>query len=150
MAKVKRCLIVERHDWETGARAHQLQFPLAVADQFFGSGNIDRNIRVRVFAPGSGTTPLFQRDITISRIYAPSSTRRTNRLLEMGTLIPPSFVFFEETASPGVYDLWWQADKAVVAAKYHPWIQGHSGGPGRRGRLAIIVQAPVPRVICKI
>jgi hypothetical protein len=150
MPETRRCLIVERHDWETGAHAHQLQFPLKIANEFFGPGTAARDIHVRVYAPGRDSGPLFERDMTISRVYAASKTRRTNRLLEMGNIIPPSFVFFQETDATSVYDLWWQTDKAVVAAKFTPWVQGRSGGPGRRGRLAIIVPAPVSRLISSI
>jgi hypothetical protein len=150
MSKTRRCLIVERHEWETGAHAHQLQFPLKIANEFFGPGTADRRIHVKVYAPGRKGGPLFERNMTISRVYAPSKTRRTNQLLEMGNIIPPSFVFFQETETTSVYDLWWQTDKAIVAAKFTPWVQGHSGGPGRRGRLAIIVPAPVARPISSI
>ena len=33
----RRCLIVERHDWETGGRRQQVQLPLATANKFVGS-----------------------------------------------------------------------------------------------------------------
>lgn len=45
----RRCLIVERHEWETGASERQLQFVLELADAFFGPGSSDRDITVRVF-----------------------------------------------------------------------------------------------------
>ena len=145
---MRRCLIIERHEWETGARSHQLQFPLDIADEFFGLGDVDREILVRFRFPASSTSPLFERELTISHIYAQSATRRTNRLLEMG-LIPASFLFFEETGEAFVYDLWWETDKAIVAARFHPWRQGRNSQHGR-GRLAAIVPAPVPRRIDRI
>lgn len=93
--KQVRCLIVERHEWETGTNQRQLQFVLQTAEAFFGSGNIDRRIRVRVFLPADAPTPAFEKNITISREYA-NGTRRTNNFHEMGN-IPSSFVFFQET-----------------------------------------------------
>ena len=143
----RRCLIVERHVWETGGRQQQLQFVLKTARQFFGSGTKDRTIQVRVFLTPSGTIPSFTKDITISREYA-NSTRRTNGFPEMGK-VPASFVFFHETNLSNVYDVWWHIDKAIVAAKYHGWDQGHNTQHGR-GRLSIIVNTSVPRVIDRV
>lgn len=139
-----RCLIVERHDWETGTNQRQLQFVLKAATSFFGSGNIDRKIQVRVFLPPNASAPTFHRSITVSREYA-NGTRRTNGFPEMGT-IPSSFVFFQETRTQGVYDLWWQTDKAIVAARYPNWQQGKNTQHGR-GRLSIIVNGTVPRIV---
>ena len=144
----RKCLIIESHEWETGARSHQLQFPLEIANRFFGPGDTDREIRVRFRFPADSVAPLFERSLTISRVYAQSSTRRTNRLMEIG-LIPASFLFFEETEEASVYDLWWEKDKAIVAARFHPWYQGRNSQHGR-GRLAIIVPAPVPRTIDRV
>jgi hypothetical protein len=81
----RRCLIVERHDWETGGRQQQLQFVLDTAELFFGGGNVDRAIEVRVFLPSSASDPAFTRTITISREY-PNGTRRTNGFPEMGSV----------------------------------------------------------------
>ena len=147
MAKIK-CLIVERHEWETGALQHQLQIPLDIATSFFGSGDVNRPIAVRVFLPLTAQHPAFERNITISREYEKSATRRVNRFHEMGA-VPSSFVFFQETDAADHYDVWWQTDKAIVAAHYNGWQQGHSSQYGR-GRLAIIVPGPVPRPITSI
>jgi hypothetical protein len=113
---------VERHEWETGGRQQQLQFVLETAQEFFGSGDIDRDIEVRVFLPPDAGQPAFSKRITISREYG-NGTRRTNRFPEMGS-IPASFIFFKETGSPRVYDVWWQEDKDIVAARYQDWSQG--------------------------
>jgi len=149
MANQKRCLIVERHDWETGSGQRQLQFVLSTAQAFFGSGRVDRTVRVRIFLPPKAAQPVLERTITISRVY-PNGTRRTNGFPEIG-VIPSSFVFFEESDQPGVYDFWWQADKAIVAAKYGSmhWQQAKNTQFGR-GRLSLIVTAPVPRVIDRL
>ena len=143
----RRCLIVERHDWETGAQQQQLQLLLHLAADFFGPGNVERAITVRVFLPPTSSPPTYTKSITISREYA-NGTRRTNGFPEMGSILP-SFVFFEETDEPGVYDVWWQHDKAIIAARYPPWSQGNNTQHGR-GRLSIIVDAPVPRFIDRI
>jgi len=143
----KRCLIVERHVWETGGNKQQLQFVLDTARDFFGPGNQKRTIHVRVFTPGRAHEPAFERDIEISAKYA-NGTRRTNRFPEMGGF-PASFVFFEETPEANEYDMWWQTDTAVVAARYRNWKQGGNSQHGR-GRLSAIVDAPVPRFIDRI
>jgi len=140
-------LIVERHEWETGGRQQQLQFVLATADKFFGPGDRDRRIRIRVFLPASASSPAFEKDITISRTYQ-NGTRRTNGFSEMGS-VPTSFVFFQETDTPQVYDVWWQTDKAIVAAKYRKWHQGRNTQYGR-GRLSTITPARIPRVIDRL
>lgn len=143
----RRCLIVERNLWETGGRQQQLQFVLDTAREFFGPGNRDLAIRVRVFLPSTANVPGFVRDVTISREYR-NGTRRINGFPEMGG-VPPSFVFFEETDERHVYDVWWQIDKAIVAARFNGWSQGRNTQYGR-GRLSIIVDAPVSRPIDRI
>ena len=40
-----RCLIVERHPWETGFGQEQLQIPLRPAEEFFGADATKRNSR---------------------------------------------------------------------------------------------------------
>jgi hypothetical protein len=127
-----------------GTNQRQLQFVLQTAAAFFGGGQVDRQIRVRVFLPADAAAPAFEKTIIISREYS-NGTRRTNRFQEMGT-IPSAFLFFQETGDQGVYDFWWQIDKAIVAARYQNWQQGKNTQYGR-GRLSLIVNAPVPRVI---
>lgn len=145
---MRRCLIVERHLWETGGNMQQLQFVLELARQFFPWPRTrGQQITIRVFMPPGAATPAFTQPITISREYAQSGTRRTNGFPQMGS-IPASFIFFEETDQPLVYDLWWQTDVAVVAARFHGWSQGRDSQYGR-GRLSIIVDAPVARPITR-
>jgi len=98
--------------------------------------------------PSDAAQPAFQKDIVVSRQYRNSGTRRTNRFPEMAS-VPPSFVFFQETEQSGAYDVWWQTDKAIVAAHFHGWQQGRNSQHGR-GRLCIIVAAPVPRNIDRV
>ena len=147
-SRSRRCLIVERHIWETGANQQQLQFVLETACRFFGSGDVKRPIHVRLFIPPIAAAPTVERDIEISREYTQSGTRRTNRFPEMSGF-PAGFVFFEETAQANSYDVWWQEDTAVVAARYTGWSQGKNSQYGR-GRLSIIVEAPVPRPVSRI
>jgi len=139
-----KCLIIERHEWETGGAEQQLQIPLLVANSFFGPGNFPRSITVRVFLPPSSPSPAFEKTVSISREY-PNGTRRINGFVEIGGL-GPCFIFFEETSDRGVYNVWWERDKAIIGAKFNEWQQGRKSQYGR-GRLAIIVPAPVPRHI---
>jgi len=140
----KRCLIVERHEWETGAAQRQLQFVLGPAHRFFGPGLVPRTITINLHSC-SGVPSV--RTITISRVYA-NGTRRTNSFPEMGA-IPASFVFFQETGTADTYDVWWQVDRPVVAARYKGWSQGKNSQFGR-GRLSTIVDGRVPRLIDRI
>ena len=139
-----RCLIIERHEWETGGREQQLQIPLKVADRFFGAGASPRPITVRVFLPPSATSFSFEKTVTISKAY-PNGTRRVNGFAEIGGL-GSCFIFFEETSDRGVYNVWWDRDKAIIAARYNTWQRASRSQYGR-GRLAKIVPAPLPRQI---
>jgi hypothetical protein len=143
----RRCLIVERHEWETGGQQQQLQFVLETARDFFGAGSHDRSIRVRLLIPPDSSAPAISHDIVISREYQ-NGTRRTNRFPEMGGF-PAGLVFFEETDEPETYDVWWQTDAQIVAARFSGWVQGRSTQYGR-GRLSLVVDAPVPRPITRI
>ena len=69
-AASRRCLITERHDWETGGREQQLQFVLETARNFFGSDAHDKVVTIRFHATPDGPIA-FQKDITISRRYDP-------------------------------------------------------------------------------
>jgi hypothetical protein len=140
----RRCLIVERHSWETGGGEQQLQLLLNHAEEFFGEGGRARTINIRFFESPSDPAPILQRQVSISRTYA-NRTRRVNGFPEIAQ-IPRAFVFFEETRTDGTYDVWWQEDVAIVAALYDDWDQGRSTQYGR-GRLSSIVRAPVPRPI---
>lgn len=143
----RRCLIVERHDWETGGREQQIQFPLEVARQFFGPGIASRRITIRMFLPFGANTPTYEKQVSVSAEYQ-NGTRRLNGFNEIGSL-PSCFIFLEETETPNVYDVWWVYDKAIVAARYNDWQQAQSSQHGR-GRLAIIVPAPVSRNFSQI
>jgi hypothetical protein len=138
----RRCLIVERHPWETGGAQQQLQIPLTAARKFFGGQDRKRTIRIRLWM---GTGDGIEKEIVISKAYK-NGTRRTNGFPEMGAF-PAGFVFFEESTTTGLYDVWWQdMDLQIVAAKYSNWTQGKDSQHGR-GRLAKIVRAPVDRPI---
>lgn len=143
----RRCLIVERHDWETGGRQQQIQIPVAIAEQFFGPGNSSQDITVRVFQTPDAAAPAFVREISISATYQ-NTTRRVNGFVEVG-FMPSCFLFFEETDTPGTYDVWYVVDKAIVAARFNEWQQGGNSQYGR-GRLAAIVPTPVRRDFTRI
>ncbi len=137
--RVRRCLIVERHAWETGFAQEQLQIPLEAAEGFFGPAGASRPIRVRI----AGAGPHDHR-CTVSQRYTRSSTRRINGLHFVG-LLGPCFVFFQETDDDDFYEFWCQYDVAIVAAHCgSQWRQARSSQHGR-GRLVTIVDAPVPR-----
>ncbi len=142
-----RCLIVERHAWETGGHEQQLQIPLGLASSFFGPGNRARSITVRIFISPSATSPAYDKNVRVSKEYR-NGTRRINGFEEIGSF-PTCFIFFEETSDTGVYNVWWEQDKAIIAARFHPWHQARGSQYGR-GRLAIIVPGPVPRRIREI
>jgi len=143
----RRCLIVERHAWETGGHEQQLQIPLEVASSFFGPGDHARSVTVRVFLPPSAASPALEKTVGISKEYR-NGTRRINGFTEIGHL-GSCFIFFEETPDSGDYNVWWEQDKAIVAARFRGWQQA-SGSQYGRGRLAIIVPAPAPRQIDRI
>jgi len=142
-----RCLIVERHEWETGGDEQQLQIPLEVASSFFGPGDRTRSITVRVFLPPSAEFPAFEKTVRISKEYR-NGTRRINSFTEIGRL-GSCFMFFEETSDTDVYNVWWDQDKAIIAARFNGWQQASRSQYGR-GRLAIILRDPVPRQIDRI
>lgn len=150
MSKQRRCLIVERHSWETGGGQQQIQLPLKTANDFFGgAGKTGQPIHVRVFMPPTANSPTFERNASVSKVYEDSKTRRINGFPEIGAL-ERCFIFFEETDEPRTYDVWWQmAHLQVIAAKYASWDQGRKSQYGR-GRLIAIVDAPVPRRIQRI
>jgi len=137
------CLIIERHAWETGANQSQLQIPLGPAAQFFGQGNRSRPIRVRLLNHGNR-----MENCSISRVYQ-NGTRRVNGLSIVAQLAGVnSFLAFQETDQPDLYDVWWDADIALVSAyignRYGRWSQGQGSQYGR-GRLYKITQGTVPR-----
>ena len=142
-----RCLIIERHAWETGGQQQQLQFVLETARKFFGRGDRNRRIYIRVFMPAYALRPAFEKNLSISREYN-NGTRRTNGFSEMGS-IPSSFIFFEETGEPNTYNVWWNTDKVMVTARYSNWRQGRNTQYGR-GRLSTIIPAPVSRATSRL
>lgn len=143
----RRCLMVERHPWETGGTRQQIQIPTKAVKQFFGAGTSRIAISIRLFVNPRQAKPTVLRHAALSKLYAKSGTRRINGLPEMGG-IPGSFVLIEESGSPGQYDLWYLEDKAIVVAKFRSenWKQAKSSQHGR-GRLWCIVGAPAPRWI---
>ena len=143
----RKCLIIERHEWETGGEEQQLQIPLSIANKFFGSGIRPCSIVVRFFISVFSSSPTLEKTITISKKYK-NGTRRINGFPEIGSF-PSCFIFFEETLDEGIYNVWWARDKAIIAAKFNDWQQAKSSQYGR-GRLAIIVSTPGRRHFTKI
>jgi len=143
----RRCLILESHDYETGFQSEQVQIPIRIARRFFGTGTHARSITFNVFLNPRSQTPSFVKLISISREYK-NGTRRINGFNELESL-HSRFIFIEETIVSGTYDVWFSIDKAIVALNFGPWFQGQNSQYGR-GRLAIIVDAPVNRSIVRI
>lgn len=138
----RRCLIVERHAWETGFAKEQIQIPLDIAAKFFGPGDRPRKITVRL-----ADAPSFSCECSISKVYK-NSTRRVNKLPYLG-LLGHCFVLFEETDQTNVYDLWCEYDVAIVAARFENWTQARLS-QHKRGRLAIIVPGGLGRSITSL
>jgi hypothetical protein len=144
----KKCLIVERHPWETGGNQRQIQFLLSSASTFFGTINSKRII-VNVYTNRRASTPQFVYRSEVSKIYN-NGTRRLNRFSFMSR-IPSSFVFFQETNIPNEYDLWWEVDRPIIVAHFRNenWQQGNNSQYGR-GRLSVIVNGVIPKFIDRI
>src|SRR5436305_1414041 len=109
----RRCLIIERHEWETGAASHQVQIPLEAAAEFFGDD--ERDIEIRL-----ATARRTRLKCTISGIYREgptgrrgSATRRINRLPWIG-LMGHCFLFIQKTVNDDEYELWVQYDTPIV------------------------------------
>jgi hypothetical protein len=134
-----RCLIIERHRWETGFIREQLQIPLDVAAAFFGGGSASRSIRVRI----TGAPHPYPCKVT--KIHRASRTRRIDGLPFLG-MMGPCFIFLEETGEADLYEIWCEYDVAIVAAKFQGWRQAKNSQYGR-GRLALIVPGPISRRI---
>ena len=132
------CLIVERHEWETGSDQAQMQIPLGPAAQFFGQGR--QNVKVRLVDTGQVI------DCSVSKTYT-NGTRRINGLPILGTL-GHCFVFFQRTASAR-YDVWWDTDVAIIGARFNNWSQARDSQYGR-GRLVAIANGQVPRYITRV
>ena len=132
------CLIIERHEWETGSDQAQMQIPLGPAAQFFGQGRL--SITVRIVDTGQTV------NCSVSRTYQ-NGTRRINGLPLLGGL-GHCFVFFQRTSATS-YDLWWNSDVAIVAARFSNWNQAKDSQYGR-GRLFTIVNPTVPRIIRRV
>ena len=78
--------------------------------------------------------------------YPGSATYRINRVEELGRL-PEVLVFIEERKAGGKvtgYDVWWEVDTVLVAAKFAKWNKAKDSQYGR-GRLWTIVNGPVHR-----
>jgi hypothetical protein len=141
----RHCLIIERHEWETGAARHQLSLPVG-AQQFFQAGSASRAISVRLaHAKGTIYSCSISRKYTKTGPVRASESVRINQLPVIG-LLGHCFMFFQETSKPNLYDLWCNYDLAIVAASFGGWEQGvfaKRGRRGHRGRLYTIVSTPV-------
>jgi hypothetical protein len=137
-----KCLIVERHSWETGGNQTQLQIPLGPAANFFGPSVHARAITVRLVERKKEL-----HNCSVSKKYR-NGTRRINSLPLIGELADTNcFLFFQETDDPNIYDCWWREQKedmTLIAAHFDKWGIGKRSQYGR-GRLYQIVKGTVSR-----
>jgi hypothetical protein len=155
MATLKpRCLIVERHPYETGKDQKQPQIPSKPFAAFFGPGG---NITVELFEDG-----VFKRRVIgLASAYnrrgktgkRASETYRLQSIEEFKNL-PPGFFFIEEVLAGGIvthYEIWFRQDKAAVlndiVTTHGPFEVAPKGAMPSRGRMHKIVSAPVSKVI---
>lgn len=149
-----RCLIVERHPYETGKDQKQPQIPAKPFAAFFGTGG---NITVQLFEDG-----VFKRSGTgLASAYnkkgktgkRASETYRLQSIEEFKNL-PPGFFFIQEVMAGGAvthYEIWFRQDKAAVLNEivptHGPFDVAPKGAMPTRGRMHKIVSAPVDKVI---
>ncbi len=138
-----KCLVIERHHWETGFQKEQLQIPKKAFQDFFGR---PRDILIDIFASATSRNPTRSIQAKLS-YYRASATYRINRVEEIGSL-HQAFIFMQEVldddGSVEKYHLWWNTDVALVVAKYSNWNKARDSQYGR-GRLWRILNGPVPR-----
>lgn len=139
------CLIVERHEWETGAGRQQVQIPRDAFRRFFGSaGTID----VDIYGSPWLRRPTRSIDAQLSE-YRRSGTYRLNRVFEIANLGAVFILLQDESAGTGSrrrYALWWERDVALVAARFNGWQKARDSQYGR-GRVWTIIDDAVSRPI---
>lgn len=140
------CLIVERHAWETGEPRQQIQFPREAFDRFFG---VAGDIAVEIYASPWRSQPTRRVRAQVSLYQRPSGTCRLNKVFEISN-VGPVFVLLQELPAEqdGLrsYDLWWERDVALVAAKFDGWRKARDSQHGR-GRVWTIVDRQVQRPV---
>ena len=113
-----------------------------------GSGAKTVPITINVYLAPRNNKVTYSKKVSISKVYKKSQTRRINGFYELSAF-HSSFVFIEQTDIINNYDVWFSFDKAIIAAKYKNWVQANNS-QYNRGRLAIIIDAPVDRIINRI
>jgi len=140
-----RTLIIERHAWETGAGRQQLQFPREAFRTFFRRAG---EIGVEVYSSPWLTKPSRTLLAQVSA-YGQSGTYRLNRVYEIAN-IGGVFVCINETNKTHdgkpMYELWWERDLAMVAARFDGWKKAKDSQYGR-GRLWIVLDPSVQRSV---
>lgn len=138
-----KCLVVERHRWETGFQEEQLQIPKKAFQDFFDRPG---KIEIDVFASATSRSPTRSIRAQLS-YYRSSDTYRINRVEELGGLTQV-FIFIQEILDTDgkvqKYQLWWNFDVALTVAKFSGWNKAKDSQYGR-GRLWCILNGPVPR-----
>lgn len=142
-----KCLILESHSYETGFAGEQVQIPIGIANSFFGKGDKTTSITINVYLNPASKKVTYTKKVSISKAYK-NKTRRINGFNELSAF-HSSFIFIEQTDTKNVFNVWFSFDKAIIAAKYSGWSQANNS-QHNRGRLAIVVDAPVDRKINRI
>lgn len=140
-----KCLMVERHEWETGAGRQQLQIPREAFRKFFATPG---TIEVDIYGSPWLTRPTRTITAQLSR-YQRSGTYRLNRVYEIANLGAVFILLHEEpagTRGQRRYSLWWERDTALVAARFDGWDKARDSQYGR-GRVWTIVSGPVSRPV---
>jgi len=145
----RKCLILEKHDWETGFSEEQIQIKKSVCNNFFGRFRSAKSVTFQIFYNRRARSTRHVRQCRIS-LYRQNTTYRINGFFELG-MLPSSFIFFQEIGN-NEYEVWWEKrDKAIIVAhfKNENWKQAKNSQYGR-GRLCCVVDAPVPKIIKRI
>lgn len=151
---MNRCLIVERHPYETGKDQKQPQIPAAAFKAFFSTGG---QIQIHLFRDGQ---PVRAGTALASAYTKSKSGKRASETYRLQSIkefknLPSGFIFVEEVqgASGALshYDVWFRKDKAGVLNDLIPAHGAFNVAPkGKmpsRGRLYKIVNAPVSKTL---
>lgn len=141
-----RCLIVERHEWETGGGEQQIQIPLDAFHAFFPDAEeYDARLQAEasIFSDRRRLSPSRIDYVLISK-YEKSRTARINGVPEIGEL-SSCYIFVQITSEdPLEIEVWWESDVARVESCFGPYEEAKPSQYGR-GRRWMIVPKGVDR-----
>lgn len=148
-----KCLIIEKHDKETGFSEEQLQILKGDCNNFFGTFPHFKNVVFEVYTNRNAKKPNYKKDVKIS-VYK-NITYRINGFPEIGFL-PHSFIFIQSTDGKEddkeIYEIWFEKrDLLIILARYrrNNWKIGRSNQYGR-ARLSVVIDGTVPKTINRL